>query len=129
MSCVIGCEETPPEPLPAPDVAAVQTKESPSSAAVEKKSVRTEDSCALICEQAKIKNCPISEAGCAAACQEMTASPQCTKEMQVVLSCMAQLEATAWTCGDTGFPEVTPGHCEVEQEAMVKCLGAEMAQH
>lgn len=121
-----GCEQAANEPAPmSQSVAQVHQKSEPSSD--NNNAGRGADVCAEICAKAKARACPIQEAACVAACEEMIASEECRSEMHAALSCLAGLDNSAWTCGEEGFPEVRPGHCESEQGLMVKCLSPQVA--
>lgn len=80
--------------------------------------------CQAICTKAKTRGCSMDFSRCASMCREMTLEPECRGEMGQVLECLARLDDADWQCGDEGFPEVLPEHCDAEQRAVVLCLSA-----
>jgi len=81
-----------------------------------------ENYCQAICTKSKTRGCSTDFGHCASMCREMTLEPECRGEMGQVLECLAGLGDAHWQCGDEGFPEVLPGQCDAEQEAVLLCL-------
>jgi hypothetical protein len=123
-----GCDATKQtkeeKPREAPSATLPAPKAIPPSSQSSSKPIDTEPSCTAICEKAKAKACTSDLSICMAKCRDMTLEPECRNELAQALACLAGLADVDFQCGEEGFPEVLPGRCDREQQAVVQCLTA-----